>query len=89
VTMENNCELEHYAKTEEKQRESQYSRANCSTPDPAPVWLTATEAAQYLRVEPRTLLLWTRQGKVKGHILSGTQRVTWRFRTVDLAWHQQ
>jgi excisionase family DNA binding protein len=48
------------------------------------VWLTALEAAQYLRVEPRTLLMWARQGKVKGYVLSGTKRVTWRFRTEDL-----
>jgi excisionase family DNA binding protein len=50
----------------------------------ASVWLTASEAAQYLRVEPRTLLMWARQGRVKGYILSGTQRVTWRFRAEDL-----
>ena len=48
------------------------------------VWLTAAEAAQYLRVEPRTLLMWARQGKVKGYVLSGTTRVTWRFRADDL-----
>ena len=48
------------------------------------VWLTATEAAQYLRVEPRTLLMWARQGKVKGYILSGARRLTWRFRIEDL-----
>jgi excisionase family DNA binding protein len=48
------------------------------------VWLTASEAAQYLRVEPRTLLMWARQGKVKGYVLSGTTRVTWRFRAEDL-----
>lgn len=47
-------------------------------------WLTATEAAQYLRVQTRTLLGWARAGKVRGHILSGTQRVTWRFLTADL-----
>jgi excisionase family DNA binding protein len=47
-------------------------------------WLTASEAAQYLRVEPRTLLMWARQGKVKGYVLSGTKRVTWRFRAEDL-----
>ena len=50
----------------------------------ASVWLTASEAAQYLRVEPRTLLMWARQGRVKGYILSGTMRVTWRFRAEDL-----
>jgi excisionase family DNA binding protein len=47
-------------------------------------WLTAGEAAQYLKVEPRTLLLWARQGKVKAFALSGTRRHVWRFRHVDL-----
>ncbi len=31
------------------------------------VWLTAPEAAHYLSVEPRTLLMWARQGKVRGY----------------------
>lgn len=48
------------------------------------VWLTGPEAAQYLSIETRTLLMWARQGKVKGYILSGTRRVTWRFRPEDL-----
>jgi excisionase family DNA binding protein len=47
-------------------------------------WLTAAEAAQYLRVKVRTLLLWVRQGKVKAFALSGTQRRVWRFRQIDL-----
>lgn len=47
-------------------------------------WLTAAEAARHLKIEPRTLLLWARQGKVKGYILSGTDRVTWRFLRSDL-----
>src|SRR5271169_4349394 len=47
-------------------------------------WLTAGEAARHLKIEPRTLLLWARQGKVKGYILSGTDRVTWRFLRSDL-----
>ena len=47
-------------------------------------WLTANEAARYLRVKPRTLLLWARQGKVKGFPLSGTKRNIWRFRLEDL-----
>lgn len=47
-------------------------------------WLTADEAARYLRVKPRTLLLWVRQGKVKGFALSGTKRHIWRFRREDL-----
>jgi excisionase family DNA binding protein len=51
---------------------------------PESAWLTATEAANYLRIEPRTLLMWARQGKVKGYVLSGTRRVTWRFLRSDL-----
>ena len=47
-------------------------------------WLTAEEAAQYLKVKTRTLLLWVRQGKVKGFALSGTKRHVWRFRQTDL-----
>ena len=47
-------------------------------------WLTASEAARYLKVKPRTLLLWTRQGKVKGFALSGAKRKVWRFRKNDL-----
>ena len=47
-------------------------------------WLTAKEAAAYLRVEPRTVLAWARQGKVKGYVLSGTLRQTWRFLHADL-----
>jgi len=47
-------------------------------------WLTAGEAAQYLKVKVRTLLLWVRQGKVKAFALSGTKRRVWRFRRQDL-----
>jgi excisionase family DNA binding protein len=47
-------------------------------------WLTANEAAEHLKVKPRTLLLWVRQGKVKGYALSGTKRRIWRFRREDL-----
>ena len=47
-------------------------------------WLTVAEAARYLKVKSRTLLLWVRQGKVKGFALSGTKRHVWRFRQVDL-----
>ena len=47
-------------------------------------WLTAEEAAHYLKVKARTLLLWVRQGKVKGFALSGTKRRVWRFRQPDL-----
>ncbi len=47
-------------------------------------WLTLAEAAQYLKIKPRTLLLWVRQGKVKAFALSGTKRRVWRFRQADL-----
>jgi len=47
-------------------------------------WLTTNEAAAHLKVKPRTLLLWVRQGKVKGFALSGTKRRVWRFRREDL-----
>lgn len=47
-------------------------------------WLTAAEAAAYVKVKPRTLLLWVRQGKLKAFALSGTKRRVWRFRKEDL-----
>ena len=47
-------------------------------------WLTTTEAAAYLKVKRRTLLLWVRQGRVRAYPLSGTERIIWRFRTTDL-----
>ena len=51
---------------------------------PANDWLTAREAADYLKVKTRTLLHWVRQGKVKAFALSGTKRRVWRFRQQDL-----
>jgi excisionase family DNA binding protein len=51
---------------------------------PQTEWLTAEEAAQYLKVKIRTLLLWVRQGKVNAFALSGTKRRVWRFRREDL-----
>jgi excisionase family DNA binding protein len=47
-------------------------------------WLTAKEAATYLKVRARTLLLWARQGKVPAHKLSGNQRCVWRFSRPEL-----
>ena len=57
--------------------------AEATTHIPQP-WLTAEEAAAYLKVKTRTLLLWVRQGKVKAYALSGTKRRVWRFRLQDL-----
>jgi excisionase family DNA binding protein len=51
---------------------------------PQSEWLTAAEAASYLKVKPRSLLLWVRQGKVQAYALTGTQRRVWRFRKQDL-----
>ena len=47
-------------------------------------WLTANEAAQYLKVKPRTVLSWAKQGRIPGHPLSGAQRITWRFLKTEL-----
>jgi len=51
---------------------------------PTAEWLTAKEAAKYLKVKPRTLLLWVRQGKLQAFALSGVKRHVWRFRKQDL-----
>lgn len=47
-------------------------------------WLTSKEAADYLKIQRRTLLQWARSGKVKGYVLSGLDRITWRFLIPDL-----
>ena len=47
-------------------------------------WITATEAAAYLKIKPRTLLLWVNDGKVPAYALSGSKRRVWRFRQSDL-----
>jgi excisionase family DNA binding protein len=47
-------------------------------------WMTAAEAALYLRVAPRTLVRWARNGVIPGHRLSGLSRVTWRFLRSEL-----
>jgi excisionase family DNA binding protein len=47
-------------------------------------WLTAKEAALYLRANHRTILLWARQGRIKGHRLTSTRRSVWRFKREEL-----
>jgi excisionase family DNA binding protein len=47
-------------------------------------WLTAKEAAAYLKIKTRTLLQWAREGKVPAHRLSGVQRCVWRFLRTEL-----
>ena len=63
--------------------------ANASAPqsttrNQAQEWLTATEAAAHLKVKPRTILQWAKEGKIRGHVLSGTKRCTWRFLRSEL-----
>jgi excisionase family DNA binding protein len=47
-------------------------------------WLTATEAAEYLKVKPRTILKWAKEARIPAHQLSGSQRITWRFLKSEL-----
>jgi excisionase family DNA binding protein len=47
-------------------------------------WLTASEAAEHLRVKPRTILRWAKSGLVPAHKLSGAARITWRFCAEEL-----
>lgn len=47
-------------------------------------WLTAGEAAEYLKVEPRTILRWARERKIPAHPLMGTRRRIWRFLRSEL-----
>lgn len=47
-------------------------------------WLTATEAAQYLKVKPRTVLKWAKEGRIPARPLSGEKRITWRFLKSEL-----
>jgi excisionase family DNA binding protein len=42
-------------------------------------WLTATEVSRYLKVKPRTVLKWAKDGRIPAHSLSGSKRITWRF----------
>lgn len=47
-------------------------------------WLTARDAADYLRVKPRTILAWAKAGKIPAHPLSGLKRITYRFLKSEL-----
>jgi excisionase family DNA binding protein len=47
-------------------------------------WMTSDEAARYLKVKTRSMLLWVRQGKLQAYALSGTKRRVWRFLKSDL-----
>ena len=47
-------------------------------------WLTAREAANYLKVAHRTILEWAKKGLIPAHRLSGSARITWRFLASEL-----
>jgi excisionase family DNA binding protein len=47
-------------------------------------WMTAREAAAYLKVKHRTVCRWAKQGKIPAHPLSGSVRRTWRFSRREL-----
>lgn len=47
-------------------------------------WLTAAEAAAYLKVRPRALLRYVRLGQIRAYALTGTRRRIWRFLKQDL-----
>lgn len=47
-------------------------------------WLTASEAAELLRVKHCTVLKWAKTGQIPAHRLSGSKRVIWRFLKSEL-----
>jgi excisionase family DNA binding protein len=47
-------------------------------------WMNSREAADYLHVAARTVVLWARTGRIPAHKLSGAHRITWRFRSDEL-----
>jgi excisionase family DNA binding protein len=47
-------------------------------------WLTAVEAANYVKLNRRSFLRLVRNGEIRGYVLSGTKRRVWRFRKSDL-----
>ena len=73
-------------KTNESVRSEPLMSVVAESPQPQPriEWLTAQEAAEHLRIKTRTLLQWTRQGKIKGYALSGGQRHVWRYLRAEL-----
>lgn len=48
------------------------------------LWMTPDEAAVYLNITRRTLLSWTRLGRIRGYHFSGEKRRNWRFKREDL-----
>ena len=63
---------------------SQNLAADLSSDAPHSAWLTAAEAARYLKIKTRTILFWARSGRIKAYSLTGHRRRVWRFRQCDL-----
>jgi len=51
---------------------------------PTSPWMTTDEAADYLKIKPRTLQRWARVGKIKAYAFPGNRRKVWRFLRADL-----
>lgn len=47
-------------------------------------WITAKEAAVYLKLHPSTVLKWAKRGAIPAHKLSRSARVIWRFSKSEL-----
>jgi excisionase family DNA binding protein len=47
-------------------------------------WWTADRAAAYLSLKRDTLLKKVRRGEITGYIVTGTERIRWRFLREDL-----
>ena len=63
---------------------SNNSLAEVPSDTPHSTWLTAAEAARYLKIKTRTILSWARSDKSKAHFLTGTKQRVWRFLQSDL-----
>jgi helix-turn-helix protein len=44
--------------------------AELSSDAPHSTWLTAAEAARYLKIKTRTILFWVRSGRIKAYSLT-------------------
>lgn len=60
------------------------SLADVFSEAPHSTWLTAAEAARYLKIKTRTILFWARCGKIKAYSPTGTKRQAWCFLQSDL-----
>ena len=47
-------------------------------------FIDAKEAAVLLKIHPRTLLRWAREGRIPAHPVAGSKRRTWRFVAAEI-----